>query len=481
MAKKAKDIVVNKPYVEQIEYIDPIAAFAGIKHLPYSLLLDSADKNHNNSRYSFVMGQPVETIEVKDSKADVTNWEQRLSFDCDNPFTLIQERLGAWVEETERLPNLPPFQGGLAGLFGYDLGRYIEKLPASTKNRNHIPDMAVGVYDQVLACDHILRKSWVFTHAQSEKEAVKKRNHFLQLIAEGVDIPAFEAPQVNWVSNFTEKDYQDQVQNIIDHIKAGEIFQANLSQRLETKLPKGFDPFVHYVHMREVSPAPFACYMNLGGVKVSSVSPERFITVKDGLVETCPIKGTRPHVDDMTQDRAFRQELENSEKDRAENTMIVDLLRNDLSKVCTPESIDVSDLCKLETFSNVHHLVSYIKGKLEQDKGAIDLLEACFPGGSITGAPKIRAMEIIEDLETDQRGPYCGCMGYIGFDGTMDTNILIRTLVYDSDGVSLQVGGGVVADSNPAQEYQETLDKAEGILKSFEPARSLAAPKKVNA
>ncbi len=237
------------------------------------------------------------------------------------------------------------------------------------------------------------------------------------------------------------------------------------------KLPRDFEPFVHYIHMRDLNPAPFGCYMNLGEVKISSVSPERFITAKDGQVETCPIKGTRPHVADTSQDRAFQQDLEQSEKDRAENTMIVDLLRNDLSKVCTPESIEVSDLCKLETFSNVHHLVSYIRSKLDQNQDAIDLLKACFPGGSVTGAPKIRAMEIIEELETDRRGPYCGSVGYIGFDGTLDSNILIRTLVYDADGVSLQVGGGVVVDSNPAQEYQETLDKAEGILKSFDPVR----------
>ena len=469
---------MNKPYVEQIEYIDPLQAFAGLKHLPYSLVLDSSDKNHNNSRYSFVMGQPVETIEVKDGKADVTNWEQRLSFDCEDPFTLIRERIAAWVTETQRLPNLPPFQGGLAGLFGYDLGRYIEKLPSSTKNRAHIPDMAVGIYDQVLACDHLLQKSWVFTHAQNREDAEKKHNHFLGLISEGYDIPPYEAAETHWVSNFTEKDYQDQVQKIIDYVKEGEIFQANLSQRLETKLPKGFDAFIHYTHMREINPAPFSCYMNLGGIKISSVSPERFIAAKDGLVETCPVKGTRPHVENMKQDIALKEDLQNSEKDRAENTMIVDLLRNDLSKVCTPESVDVSDLCKLETFSNVHHLVSYIKGKLEHDKDSIDLLRACFPGGSITGAPKIRAMEIIEELETDQRGPYCGSMGYIGFDGTMDTNILIRTLIYDQDGVSLQVGGGIVADSNPAQEYQETLDKAEGILKSFEHVQDIPEQKK---
>ncbi len=208
--------------------------------------------------------------------------------------------------------------------------------------------------------------------------------------------------------------------------------------------------------------------MNLGSIKISSASPERFVTAKDKNVQTCPIKGTRPRAEKLTQDRAYKADLERSEKDHAENTMIVDLLRNDLSRVCDPNSISVSDLCKIESFASVHHLVSTIKGNLPHNKTSIDLLHACFPGGSITGAPKIRAMEIIEELEPTRRGAYCGSMGYISFDDTMDTNILIRTLIYENGSVSLQAGGGIVAESNPEAEYQETLDKAAAILNSFE-------------
>ena len=203
------------------------------------------------------------------------------------------------------------------------------------------------------------------------------------------------------------------------------------------------------------------------GIQISSASPERFLTVKDGTVETRPIKGTRPHVGDPAIDQLYRNSLENSEKDRAENTMIVDLLRNDLSKVCDAHSIDVEELCALETFASVHHLVSTITGTLKEDSGPVDLLRACFPGGSVTGAPKIRAMEIIEEIEPLRRGPYCGAMGYIGFDGAMDSAILIRTLVYQDGAVSLQSGSGVVADSDPDEEYQETFDKADAIFRSF--------------
>ncbi len=208
--------------------------------------------------------------------------------------------------------------------------------------------------------------------------------------------------------------------------------------------------------------------MNLGDVKISSASPERFFTVKDKRVETCPIKGTRPRSDKLSEDRANKNALIESEKDRAENTMIVDLLRNDLSRVCDAHSIDVTDLCKVESFSNVHHLVSTIHGHLKHDRTPIDLLRASFPGGSITGAPKVRAMEIIDEIEPTRRGAYCGSIGYIGFDETMDTNILIRTLVFENNAVSLQAGGGIVIDSNPEDEYQETIDKASSLLRSFD-------------
>jgi para-aminobenzoate synthetase component 1 len=331
-----------------------------------------------------------------------------------------------------------------------------------------MPDLALGIYDQVIAFDHEKNQAWIITHAPNYHDARKKQDYLLGLIAHPETRTPYQDTHLDWQSNYEACDYIDMVKKTIEYIKAGDIFQANLSQRFDARLPPGFDPFNHYLHLREVNKAPFAGYMNCGAVKISSASPERFLTVKAGKVETRPIKGTRPRADDDTLDREYRKNLLESEKDRAENTMIVDLLRNDLSKVCTAKSVDVKELCKLETFASVHHLVSTVRGELKKNKTAIDLMKACFPGGSITGAPKIRAMEIIEELEPTRRGPYCGAMGYIGFDGTMDSNILIRTLVYEPGKVSFQVGGGITADSNPDDEYQETFHKAESLFRSFE-------------
>lgn len=458
---------IMKPYVCEISGLDPSEAFSKVKHMPYSLLLDSADRKHPNSRYSFVMCHPIETIEAKDGSVTVTNWEQRTSFTEDNPLDLLRTRIKSWVEKADRHPNMPPFQGGAAGLFGYDLGRYLEDLPEDTENNSSVPDMAVGIYDQVLAHDHLLKKSYIFTHAQNEEEAIKKRSFLVSLFKQEMTLPAYQGTALDWQTNFNREEYMALVQKTVDYIHAGDIFQANISQAFEADLPKNFDPFIHYMHLRKVNPAPFAAYMNLGETKISSSSPERFITVKDKRVETCPIKGTRPRAENVAEDRANKNALATSEKDNAENTMIVDLLRNDLSRVCEADSIDVSKLCNIESFASVHHLVSTIRAKLQEDKDCIDLLKASFPGGSITGAPKIRAMEIIEELEPTRRGAYCGSIGYIGFDDTMDTNILIRTLTYEKGRIRLQTGGGIVSDSKPAEEYQETMDKADAILSSF--------------
>lgn len=434
-------------FVHKITDIDPVEAFKSVSHIPYSLLLDSADPKHKLNRYSYVMTNPVETIE--------TNFDE------------LQTRLSEG-EKTKHIEGLPPFQGGAAGLFSYDLARTLEDLPDTAQKNTSTPDMAIGIYDQVLAHDHHKNKSYIFTHAANKQEAQKKRKTFLQLITQKTKEQAYQPSPLKWSSNFDEKSYCEAVQKIIDYIYAGDIFQANISQRFTAAKPEGFDPYQHYCHMRKCNPAPFACYMNLGNTIISSSSPERFITIdQKSNIQTCPIKGTRPRSNDPKQDNLNKKELIKSEKDRAENTMIVDLLRNDLSKVCVPDSMDVTKLCALESFTSVHHLVSTITAKLAPNKSAIDTLKASFPGGSITGAPKIRAMEIIEELEDKRRGAYCGSIGYVGFNGTMDTNILIRTVIYDKNTITLQVGGGIVSDSSPEAEYQETLDKAKAIIDSF--------------
>ena len=462
-----------KPFIRELKIKDPLAAFSALEHLPYSLIFDSSDQNHPDARYSFVVSHPIETLEYKNGEMIITNWEEQKNIKGD-PFKIIQERMDKWIPESETVRGLPPFQGGIAGYFGYDVGRALEILPEKAKDNPDTPDLALGIYDQVLAFDHEKNQAWIITHAPTYHDARKKQDYVLGLIAHAKTKHDFDGAKLDWQSNFDACDYTDMLEKVLDYIKAGDIFQANLSQRFDAEVPDDFSPFSHYLHMREVNAAPFSCYMNCGDIKISSASPERFLTVKDKRVETRPIKGTRPHIANTSLDQKYQKELRESTKDRAENTMIVDLLRNDLSKVCKAKSVIVTELCKLETFASVHHLVSTVRAELKKNKTSLDLLKSCFPGGSITGAPKIRAMEIIEELEPSRRGPYCGSMGYVGFDGAMDSNILIRTLVYEGNSlsgtrVSLQVGGGIVADSNPDDEYQETFHKAEAIFRSFEP------------
>ncbi|MFP4313266.1 MAG: aminodeoxychorismate synthase component I [Alphaproteobacteria bacterium] len=458
-----------KPYILEMNDLNALEVFKRVQHLPYSLLLDSADEAHPDARHSFVACMPVEMIEAKNGIIVVTNAKEQKTIEDTDPFSFVQKRLQHYRLSVLQNPELPPFHGGAAGFFGYDLGRSIENLPEHSKDNPEMPDMTIGIYDQVFAWDHQTRTGMLITHSDSEQKAEVKQQHFLNLLEQKAPSFDFEGLDIEWNSNFTQERYEEQVQKIIDYIHAGDIFQANMSQRFDADLPQDFDAFAHYTSLREISPAPFAGFFNLGNIKISSSSPERFLTVRGEQVETKPIKGTRPHVEDEVLDTVYRNSLENSEKDRAENIMIVDLLRNDLSKVCRGDSVKVPKLCELESFKTVHHLVSTITAKLRQGYNALDLLRACFPGGSITGAPKIRAMEIIEELEPTRRSPYCGSLGYIGFDGNMDTNILIRTLIFQDNKVSFQVGGGIVADSNPQEEYEETLTKATGIFASFKP------------
>jgi para-aminobenzoate synthetase component I len=267
-------------------------------------------------------------------------------------------------------------------------------------------------------------------------------------------------------SNFSRAQYEDAVRRAVEYVHAGDCFQVNLSQRLLAPLRE--HPLELYGRLRELNPAPFGAYFDLGDFQILSASPERFLRVHpDGEVETRPIKGTRPRGKTPEEDAALVRDLANSPKDRAENVMIVDLLRNDIGKVCEYGSVRVPRVCEVETFRYVHHLVSEVRGKLKPGLGPLDLLAAAFPGGSITGAPKVRAMEIIAELEPTARGPYCGCLGWIGFDGAMDTNILIRTFTAGRGWVQFPVGGGIVADSDPAREYEETLHKAAGLLRSL--------------
>lgn len=426
---------------------DALECFEAIHDQPYALFFDSNRPSHPLNRWSFICWNPIETITAKNGIITHNN----VMIKETDIFSFLQSRLDffnsrhAREREDADLKHIP-FTGGIAGYFGYDLGRQLEVLPENTIDDLNIPDMMVGIYTNVLAFDHHKNKAWKIGDAVIPK----KKN-----------IAPNNLQKIDWKTNKSEQDYCADIQRVIDYIHAGEVYQVNLSRRFEAVLPNNFLPFAHYKHLRDINPAPFSAYMNFGDVQLASCSPEQFLSVADNIIETRPIKGTLPS-------SCPAIILENSVKDRAENTMIVDLLRNDLSKVCDFHSVKVPALCTLETFEGLHHLVSTVRGALQKNKKPTDALRACFPGGSITGAPKIRAMEIIEELEKTRRGAYCGAMGYIGFNGRMDTNITIRTLIYANNKAYLQTGSGIVSDSIPEKELQESLDKAAKIFESFD-------------
>jgi len=439
---------------------DPVKTFSAIADQPYSLFFDSARPGHPLNRYSYICWDPFETIQSKNGIVSIYNKEQKLSFHT-NPFQVIKDRLAVWSFEEPAHQKLPPFQGGAAGYFGYDLARNLEKLPNIAKDDPDMPDMMIGLYDKVLAYDHIADQAWLFIHAKNKREATARKNDFEKWINETNEMPSYIPSNLDWKPSKTDNAYLSDISKVINYIYDGDIFQANISRRFTAALPEDFSPYAHYRHLREINSAPFGAYMNFGTVQLSSCSPERFIQVQNRKVETRPIKGTlsssQPVVD-----------LISSEKDQAENAMIVDLLRNDLSKVCEENSVQVSQLCSAETYEGLHHLVSVVQGMLKANQTSINLLEASFPGGSVTGAPKIRAMEIIDELEPGRRGPYCGCMGMIGYNDFMDTNIIIRTLIYKGGEVQLQTGGGIVSDSIPEKELEEALNKAAKLFESFQ-------------
>lgn len=448
--------------------------------MPYVLLLESALERTHVGRYSFLTGDPYRV------------WELPTVPCGQEPFAEIRAELASFP--VTRIAELPPFQGGAAGLLSYELGGAWEKLPRAARDEFQFPAMAVGLFDWVLAWDHATSRAWLISHgfpetdphrrqvrAQTRLQEIRTRlNNGASLIFPKKQrianaspilrdelVGAVAAGMPGLLSNFSREAYLATVSRAIEYIAAGDIFQVNLSQRL--LYPQDCTPLQLYSRLRERNPAPFAAYFQGNDWTVASASPERFVSVRDGLVETRPIKGTRRRAAGPEADLFTRDALRESVKDQAENVMIVDLLRNDLSRVCRPGCIRVPQLCGVETYETVQHLVSEVQGELANGRDGWDLLSAVFPGGSITGAPKVRAMEIIAELEPSVRGAYCGSLFYLGYDGQMDSNILIRTFTVSRGWVQCPVGGGIVAQSEPEAEYQETLHKAEGMLRALVP------------
>ncbi|MGH8751290.1 MAG: aminodeoxychorismate synthase component I, partial [Burkholderiales bacterium] len=372
--------------------------------------------------------------------------------------------LKRFVEPAGAQAGALPFCGGALGYFSYDLARRIERLPNLAEDMEKLPEMAIGIYDWALVVDHHARRSVLASHGRDARTAAQWDQLIQRFSApapERLRAPFHVTAKIT--ANLTPESYARAFHQIHAYIRAGDCYQVNLAQRFSA--PAAGDPWLAYQALRIINPAPFSAYLNTPQAQILSASPERFLKVRNGAVETRPIKGTRPRAWHPRHDAALSEALRESEKDRAENLMIVDLLRNDVGKSCATGSVKVPKLFEVESYATVHHLVSTVTGTLARDKSALDLLRGCYPGGSITGAPKLRAMQIIEELEPHRRGVYCGAIGYIGFDGAMDTNIAIRTLVVAAGTVRFWAGGGIVIDSRMENEYQETFDKAQAMLR----------------
>lgn len=468
--------------VELSELLTPEMVAKRLRPFPGFIFFDSALRDARLGRYTFISADPVGKLPSDHSQADV--------------FEINASRILEF-SNTDR-PDLPPWQGGIAGQFGYELCQSLERIAPTRYNDLPVPFLDLNVYDVVIAFDHLQRKSWIISSGYPKRDlpiriayAQERASYFEAILnsrqrrteaslshwttnrhdaIQFDSIPTL-APQFpvegipELTSNFSHEGYLKAVQRVIDYIHAGDAFQVNLSQRL--LFPCRNDPFLTYLRLRDRNPAPFSAYFDGGYYQIASASPERFLSIRNGQVETRPIKGTRRRLASPEANLFRGDELRASEKDRAENVMIVDLMRNDLSKICHDESIRVTELCRLETYAFVQHLVSTVTGRLRDNVTLAQAVKSCFPGGSITGAPKVRAMQIISELEPTPRGPYCGSLGYLGFNGAMDLSILIRTMTAAYGHWQFPVGGGIVADSDPNAEYEETLTKAVGLVRSL--------------
>lgn len=418
--------------------------------------LDSAAAGDARSRVSYLCFDPIQTLRYQHGKVTIGGISSLA-----DPLEILRGEL-ARHPAPEAAPL--PFSGGAVGFFGYELGRELQHVPSRHSDASEIPDMMAGIYDTVIGFDHNTRRAWLML-GDRPGVGFSARSEALSARLDRQPIPS-ALPELVWRPDFDRETYHARVEKILEYIRAGDIFQANFTLRHSAPLPPDLDIASLYLALRKASPAPFAAYLDCGaGLTLLSASPERFLSLNTaGRIEARPIKGTRPRHNDPVRDRAFADALARSEKDRAENLMIVDLLRNDIGKVAAAGSIAVPELCQIEHFASVHHMVSCVTGQLRAGLDAIDLLRATLPGGSVTGAPKIRAMQIIDELETCRRGPYCGAIAWIGFDGAMDSSIVIRTLIATPDALLAQAGGGIVADSEPAAEYEEMMVKIAPML-----------------
>ena len=439
--------------------VPPERLFSLFQAQPWSMWLDSNNSEHCDSRFDIMVFSPAATLVTSMGETlfeNIQSGEKNTSLE--DPLAILERAQHAMFSQiTINTLNIP-FHGGAIGYFSYDLGRYFEKLPQQAIQDISSPDMAVGIYYHALVYDR-KEKQYFLVCPEGQHQDIIEQLHLG--LKEQITEQTFALTN-SWQSNMSKQAYCDKFDKVQQYLLDGDCYQINLAQRFTASYTGS--EFAAYLKLRAANKAPFSAYLSFPDQKVLSISPERFLKVKDKKVQTKPIKGTRPRSNDPQQDKLLVSQLRSSTKDRAENLMIVDLLRNDISRVCRAGSVKVPHLFEIESFPAVHHLVSTVEGELDAHHTSTDLLRAAFPGGSITGAPKIRAMEIIEELEPHRRSVYCGSIGYLSACGNMDSSITIRTLICQNNHIHCWAGGGLVADSEADSEYQETFDKVAKIL-----------------
>jgi para-aminobenzoate synthetase component 1 len=471
--------------------VTPLSAIRVLRPLGYPALLESCRVSPQTGRYSFACADPYLIFRSSGTTVDLL-WRAAPQGKYGRGATITKRPLAKLRElmenyRTERLPGLPPFTGGAVGFFSYDFVRQFESLPQAAQNDLAIPESCFLFMDLVVAFDHEEERAWVIVNpgareqelgfrkpeadqwARLYDEAAARISAVQQRLMTGSKtmIPVRGGGLVVPSPQMSRKSFESMVRRCKEYIAAGDIYQANLSQRFTAQIGDS-DPLELYQLLREINPSPFAAYADFGDVVLVGSSPERLVRLSGRVADTRPIAGTRRRGKDLDETRTLSVELLTNEKERAEHIMLLDLERNDLGKVCDYGSVQVSEIMEIEDYSHVIHIVSNVRGVLAEGKDGFDLVRAVFPGGTITGVPKVRCMEIIDELEPVARGPYTGSLGYFANTGDLDLNIIIRTFVIKDGRAHLQVGAGIVADSDPAREYEETLEKAAALIKSLE-------------
>ncbi len=476
------------------DLLTPVTAFHKLDQGSCAGLFESVVGGENVGRYSFLTSQPFLHLEARGSEVRVTTLQGTKSFTSTDPIEELKRRVDGL--RAARIATLPPFVGGAVGYAGYDTVRYVEHLPQAPTDDRQLPDLSFGFFDTMVVFDHVNKTITVVAlarldDAESHPGEIKALDEYpverlreaydeararvdqvvAQLEAPGCDLQSTDIDVAGdgtlvTQSNFTREKFCSAVEQCLEYIRAGDIFQVVISQRMQTQIRSS--PFEIYRTLRVVNPSPFMFYLRLPGVTLVGSSPEIMVRVVDGKVTVRPLAGTRKRGATAEEDRRLAEELLADPKERAEHVMLVDLGRNDVGRVARYGSVELSDVMVIERYSHVMHITSNVTGQLAPGRDAFDALRACLPAGTVSGAPKVRAMQVIDELEPQRRGPYAGAVGYVDFTGNMDTCIALRTIVVQGNTAYVQAGAGVVADSIPEQEYQETLNKARGMLKAIE-------------